>query len=148
MSVRIQIRRDSSANWTSINPTLAHGEIAWDYTLNGLKIGDGATAWNALAFLVDATSLAATTTRLETLHGDYRYLLTENELTLTTELEEPFEYEIEEPDVDYNLGTEDGNYIITGLGEEIVFRSTPTAAILTELGETIGTEDSYYFLET
>ena len=148
MSVRIQIRRDSSANWETNNPTLAHGEPAWDYTLNALKIGDGATAWNSLGFLVNATSLAATTTRLETLHGDYQYLLTEDELILNTEAGENLEYEVEAPDVDYNLGTEDGNYLTTEDGYEITFRSTPTQALLTEAGENIGTEDGIFYLET
>jgi hypothetical protein len=44
----IQLRRDTSANWTSSNPVLAAGELGWDITSNRVKIGDGTTAWNSL----------------------------------------------------------------------------------------------------
>jgi hypothetical protein len=44
----IQVRRDTSSNWASGNPTLALGEPAWDSTNSVFKIGDGATAWNTL----------------------------------------------------------------------------------------------------
>lgn len=44
-----QLRRDTTANWTSINPVLAMGELAEDINLKILKLGDGVTAWNSLA---------------------------------------------------------------------------------------------------
>lgn len=51
---RMWQRRDTAANWTSKNPTLAAGEIGVQLGLTSdqttFKIGDGATAWNALAF--------------------------------------------------------------------------------------------------
>ncbi|MCP4651701.1 MAG: hypothetical protein GY853_16690 [PVC group bacterium] len=47
----IQIRRDSAADWTSGNPTLAEGEIGWETDTNKIKIGDGVTAWTSLAYL-------------------------------------------------------------------------------------------------
>jgi hypothetical protein len=43
-----QLRRDTTANWTSKNPVLAAGELAEDFTLKILKLGDGVTAWNSL----------------------------------------------------------------------------------------------------
>jgi hypothetical protein len=46
----IQIRRDTAANWTAANPTLAAGEQGWESDTDLLKIGDGATAWNSLAY--------------------------------------------------------------------------------------------------
>lgn len=49
MATRIQLRRDTTANWASSNPTLASGEIGIDTTLNIFKIGNGSTAWNSLA---------------------------------------------------------------------------------------------------
>ena len=49
MSVKIQVRRDTAANWSSNNPTLASGEIGLDQTNNFFKVGDGSTAWNSLA---------------------------------------------------------------------------------------------------
>lgn len=41
-TVRIQIRRDSSANWRTKNPVLARGEIAVDEDKLRLKVGNGA----------------------------------------------------------------------------------------------------------
>lgn len=50
MASRIQLRRDTSENWESVNPILAEGEIAVDTTKNLFKIGDGISAWNLLEF--------------------------------------------------------------------------------------------------
>jgi hypothetical protein len=49
----IQHRRDTTSNWSSVNPVLAAGEIG--YVTSGtdagkFKIGNGTTAWNSLAF--------------------------------------------------------------------------------------------------
>ena len=51
MAVIIQMRRDTAANWTSNNPTLANGE--WGLETDGTqkyKIGDGTTAWTSLGY--------------------------------------------------------------------------------------------------
>lgn len=48
METRVQLRRDTAANWTSANPVLALSEPAWAYDTKVLKVGDGATAYNAL----------------------------------------------------------------------------------------------------
>ena len=50
MAVIIQLRRDTAANWTSNNPTLAAGELAIETDTNFYKIGDGATAWTSLGY--------------------------------------------------------------------------------------------------
>jgi hypothetical protein len=50
MTARLQNRRDTAANWTSNNPTLAAGEIGYETDTTKFKIGDGATAWNSLAY--------------------------------------------------------------------------------------------------
>lgn len=47
----IQIRRDSSANWESINPILASGEMGYDTTNNVVKIGNGSDNWVSLPVL-------------------------------------------------------------------------------------------------
>ena len=49
MATIFKIRRDTAANWASENPTLAAGEMGLDQTNNFIKMGDGSTAWNALA---------------------------------------------------------------------------------------------------
>lgn len=51
---RMWQRRDTAANWQSKNPVLAAGEIGVQLGATSdetkFKIGDGATAWNSLAF--------------------------------------------------------------------------------------------------
>ena len=49
MATIFKIRRDTAANWSSENPTLAAGEMGLDQTNNFIKMGDGSTAWNSLA---------------------------------------------------------------------------------------------------
>ncbi len=48
--IKILIRRDTTANWESSNPVLSLGEIAADLEKHGLKVGDGVTSWNNLAW--------------------------------------------------------------------------------------------------
>lgn len=48
MAVRIQIRRDTAANWVSENPTLRAGEIGIETDTLKFKIGNGSTPWNSL----------------------------------------------------------------------------------------------------
>lgn len=48
MATRIQLRRDTAANWADANPALAVGEAGFDVTNNQLRIGDGERNWNAL----------------------------------------------------------------------------------------------------
>lgn len=50
MSQIIQIRRDTAANWTSVNPVLAQGEIGFETNTNKMKYGDGSTAWTSLTY--------------------------------------------------------------------------------------------------
>lgn len=49
-TVRFQLRRDTAANWASINPTLGPGEPALETDTLKVKYGDGATAWNDLDY--------------------------------------------------------------------------------------------------
>lgn len=48
--VKIQHRRDTSANWALVNPTLLAGEIGYETDTGKAKIGDGSTAWNSLDY--------------------------------------------------------------------------------------------------
>ena len=57
MAVRYQVRRDTAANWTSNDPTLADGEFGYETDTNKLKVGDGSTAWSSLAYYPPACSL-------------------------------------------------------------------------------------------
>lgn len=46
----IQIRRGTTSQWNSSNPTLAAGEWGLDTSNGRYKLGDGLTAWNSLKF--------------------------------------------------------------------------------------------------
>ncbi len=50
MSTLIQFRRDTAANWTSVNPVLAQGELGLETDTSNYKIGDGVTQWNTLIY--------------------------------------------------------------------------------------------------
>ena len=59
MADRIQIRRDTAANWTSANSVLAQGELGVETDTNKMKIGDGSTAWSSLSYLINTGGYAA-----------------------------------------------------------------------------------------
>lgn len=48
MAVRIQLRRDTAANWVSSNPTLRAGEIGIETDTLKFKVGTGSTPWNSI----------------------------------------------------------------------------------------------------
>ena len=58
MTARIQIRRDTSADWSSTNPTLSSGELGYETNTDKFKIGDGVTAWNSLGYVIYEPSFA------------------------------------------------------------------------------------------
>ena len=60
MTSRLQQRRDTAANWTSNNPTLANGEIGYETDTKKFKIGDGSTAWTSLAYAATGTVTGVT----------------------------------------------------------------------------------------
>lgn len=47
----IKIRRDTAENWSSNNPVLAEGELAYSTTNKMLKVGDGSSSFNSLDWL-------------------------------------------------------------------------------------------------
>lgn len=51
MAVIIQTRHDTAANFTSANTLLADGELAIETDTLKIKMGDGITAWNSLAYI-------------------------------------------------------------------------------------------------
>jgi microcystin-dependent protein len=57
MAFSIQLRRDTSANWGTANPVLLKGEPGFETDTGRLKVGDGATAWNVLAYFVPDSGL-------------------------------------------------------------------------------------------
>ena len=59
MASIIQIRRDTAANWTSANPTLAQGELGLETDTLKIKAGDGSTAWNSASYLINTGGYAS-----------------------------------------------------------------------------------------
>jgi hypothetical protein len=50
VQTRIQIRRDTAANWVSTNPTLSAGEMGFETDTGKFKFGTGSAAWTALPY--------------------------------------------------------------------------------------------------
>ena len=51
MADKIQIRRDTASNWTSVNPTLASGELGIETDTTRMKVGTGSGTWTSLAYI-------------------------------------------------------------------------------------------------
>jgi hypothetical protein len=61
MAVQIQLRNDTAANWSNVNPTLAQGEVGVELDTGLLKIGNGSTDWDNLAYsAVDSSQFSFT----------------------------------------------------------------------------------------
>jgi hypothetical protein len=60
MPVLLKWRRDTAANWTSNNHTLAQGEPGFETDTGNFKIGNGTSAWSSLSY-GNAMSGAVTT---------------------------------------------------------------------------------------
>lgn len=54
MSAKIQVRRDLSTAWTSVDPVLSAGEFGYETDTGNLKIGNGSTAWSSLPYIYEA----------------------------------------------------------------------------------------------
>jgi hypothetical protein len=51
MAVKLQLRRDTSTNWASVNPTLSAGELGVETNTGKLKVGTGIATWNSLPYV-------------------------------------------------------------------------------------------------
>jgi hypothetical protein len=61
VETRIQLRRDTAANWTSVNPVLSSAEVGVESDTLRMKVGNGSSAWNALPYSAAGTATSATT---------------------------------------------------------------------------------------
>lgn len=52
MANKIQLRRDTTVNWTTADPTLSQGEIGLDLTTGNIKIGNGLESWVNLDYVI------------------------------------------------------------------------------------------------
>jgi hypothetical protein len=53
----VSIKFGTSVEWSESNPVLESGELAYDSTENGLKIGDGKTNYNDLSFIFTSVDM-------------------------------------------------------------------------------------------
>ncbi|HZJ99787.1 MAG TPA: hypothetical protein VFC79_07260 [Tissierellaceae bacterium] len=60
MATKIQLRRDTEANWDTNNPVLASGEIGIATDQDLFKIGNGIDAWNSLKYASAPMGTSAT----------------------------------------------------------------------------------------
>ena len=81
MAVRIQMRRGTTSQWNTADPILNEGEIGYNTTLGQIKIGDGATAWSSLDYMV-------TDAELTTSLGNYIELTEKGAVSGVAELDE------------------------------------------------------------
>lgn len=57
MSVRIQIRRNSSSCWSNSNPILLCGELGYEIDTGKLKVGNGIDNWNDLIYSLNNNTI-------------------------------------------------------------------------------------------
>lgn len=50
MAIQIQLRRGTTAEWEATDPVLAEGELGYDTTTGGFKVGNGVDDWTALSY--------------------------------------------------------------------------------------------------
>lgn len=62
MSNKIQIRRDVSSTWTSVNPTLSQGEPGFEVDTGRFKIGNGSSTWTLLPYAAASPTSSDTLT--------------------------------------------------------------------------------------
>jgi hypothetical protein len=56
LKTKLIIRNDVAENWTTRNPKLSKGEVGLETDTLKMKVGDGATQWNALPYYNDQTN--------------------------------------------------------------------------------------------
>jgi hypothetical protein len=56
MAIRIQLRRDTAANWTSSNPVLRAGELGIETDTLKFKIGNGSSTWTQITNYANVTT--------------------------------------------------------------------------------------------
>lgn len=52
VACKVQLKRDTAANWSSVNPVLSIGEVGIALDTKNFKVGDGVTDWNSLPFYI------------------------------------------------------------------------------------------------
>ena len=124
MATRIQLRRDTEANWTSANPTLSAGELAYSTDQNKIKIGNGTSSWTQLSYITansdqlteGSTNLFFTTERAQDAVGGMVTGNTESGISVTYDDETgKLNFDVSDPTLTFT-GDATGSGTITNLG--------------------------------
>jgi hypothetical protein len=57
MAVIIQMRRDTSTTWGTVNPVLYEGEFGVETDTLKIKVGNGTSTWNTLPYISEGNEL-------------------------------------------------------------------------------------------
>lgn len=87
MLTRLQVRRGTALEWSSLNPLLLSGEIGLETDTQKLKVGDGVTLWNSLIYLVNASDIGVTIQGYSTILANTTASYTTSEQTKLTSIE-------------------------------------------------------------
>jgi hypothetical protein len=135
VQTKIQTRRDTAANWTSTNPTLAAGEMGFETDTLKFKFGNGSTAWTSLSYVagVGILSYSAKTTAYTFASGDEGNIFSMNNAA-TQQFNIP-------TDATFNfaIGTQFNVFWITGAGQPTIGATTPGTTTVISTGATSAT---------
>lgn len=111
---KIQLRRDTAANWSTNNPTPSAGEPCFETDTGKLKIGDGITAYNSLPYQGGTSDTAVTTNTAQTISGEKTFT---NDIVINQWNDNVSP--IRETHID--LSTGNGNHFISSEGTDKAF---------------------------
>ena len=124
MAIQIQLRRGTESQWTSANPILAQGEVAYSTDTNKIKIGNGSSTWTQLSYISSnsdqltegSTNLFFTTERAQDAVGGMVTGNTESGISVTYDDETgKLNFDVSDPVLTFT-GDATGSGTITNLG--------------------------------
>lgn len=124
MAIQIQLRRGTESQWTSANPILAQGEVAYSTDTNKIKIGNGSSTWTQLSYVSSnsdqltegSTNLFFTTERAQDAVGGMVTGNTESGISVTYDDETgKLNFDVSDPILTFT-GDATGSGTITNLG--------------------------------
>jgi microcystin-dependent protein len=126
----IQLRRDTAANWTSVNPTLAIGELGFETNTRLIKAGNGANNWSTLPYL--GLTPAGVISQFAGSAAPSGYLLCEGQSVSTTTFADLFAV------IGYTYGGSGANFTVPNLKGRIPVGLDATQTEFDALGEAGG----------
>jgi len=139
-------RRDTAANWTSVNPKLASGEFGYETDTGKLKLGDGTTAWTSLGYMPSTLADPGADRLLfwDDSAGKYRFLTLGTGLTISDTTIDSIGGSGSDPDATilrtwellegFTTSTAIGTSFVTSAGMPVVYLQNGTAAYQVEAG--------------